>query len=118
MPMLLQWSETSGCGATIKLDTGEVVHVAVGRWSVTVRQWDLSSFAKMLASRFFGPKLYKDGNARRNALAADELRRMYPEQAKVLPRFTNPRLAAFANAVWHCRSAAEAATVLSQAARY
>jgi hypothetical protein len=118
MPMLLQWSETIECGATIKLDSGEIVHVSVGRWRVTVRQWDLSSFAKMVASRFFGPTLYKDGSGRRNALVADELRRMYPEGATALLRFTNPRLAAFANALWHCRSAAEAGIVLSQAARY
>jgi hypothetical protein len=29
MPMLLQWSETTGCGATIKLDNGDVVYISV-----------------------------------------------------------------------------------------
>ena len=51
MPTLLQWSETFGCGATIKLGNGDVVHVSIGLSRVTVRQWDLRSLMSALACR-------------------------------------------------------------------
>jgi hypothetical protein len=113
---MLQWSETTGCGATIKLDNGDVVHVSIALSRVTIRQWDLSGLLKTLASNFFGPKLYKVGNAGRNARAAESLRLMYPMNAPGLPPFQNPVLAAFTNAICQCGSAAEVRAVLNEAA--
>jgi hypothetical protein len=37
MPKLLRSSETSGCGATIELDSGEVVFVSIAQTGVLVR---------------------------------------------------------------------------------
>jgi hypothetical protein len=34
MPTLLRSSETAGCGATIKLDNGDVVNVSIAQISV------------------------------------------------------------------------------------
>jgi hypothetical protein len=116
MPRLLQWSENAGFGATIKLDNGDVVYIAVARTTVSVRQWDLSGLITTVMSRFFGPKLYGESGARKYARTAEALSRIYPDQTPALPRFDNPRLAAFANAVWHCGSAAEVSAMLNDAA--
>ena len=116
MPTLLQWSETTGCGATIKLDNGDVVHVSVTRRRVLVRQWDVSTLWRTLTSNLFGPKLYRDRNALRNRHVADELNLIFPHRAPELPRFQNPLLAAFANGIWHSQSAADLSAVLQQAA--
>ncbi len=116
MPILLQWSETVGRGATIKLDNGDVVHVSVTRRGVSVRQWDVSSLWRTLLSNLFGPKLYRERNALRNSHVADELNLIFPHRAPELPRFQNRLLAAFANAIWHSRSAADAGAILQQAA--
>lgn len=116
MAILLQWSETIAVGATIKLDNGDVVYVSIAGARVLVRQWDLSGLLSTLMSRFLGRKLYDERNAFRNASTAEALWFMYPNEAPELPRFANPLLAAFANAVWHCRSAAEAEAMLNDAA--
>jgi hypothetical protein len=51
MPKLLRSSETAGCGATIKLDNGDVVYVSIAQISVLVRKWDMSGgFLKSLLS--------------------------------------------------------------------
>jgi len=115
MPILLQWSETTGCGATIKLDNGDVVHVSVTVARVTVRQWNLSGLLMTAISRFFGPKLYKVTNVKRIGRAAGALRLIYPVNKPGLPHFENPVLAAFTNAICQCGSAAEVSNVLNEA---
>ena len=115
MPRLLQSSETVGCGATIKLDNGDVVHVSISRATVTVRQWDLNGLIQTLTSNFFGRKLYKEGNVQKNVRMAEALTLMYPDQTAVLPRFKNPVLTVFVNVIWHCDSAAEVGAVLDEA---
>jgi hypothetical protein len=117
MPKLLRSSETAGCGATIKLDNGDVVYVSIAQISVLVRKWDMSGgFLKSLLGNFFGSKLYSESNVYKNAQTAEALSRLYPDQAPALPQFKNPVLAVFANAIWHCGSAAEVCIVLNEAA--
>jgi hypothetical protein len=116
MPKLLRSSETMGCGATIKLDSGEVVYVSIAQVGVLVRKSDMSGgLIKTLMSNFFGAKLYNESNVYKNAQTAQALSMMYPEQAPGL-QFKNPVLAAFSNAIWHCASAAEVCVVLNEAA--
>jgi hypothetical protein len=115
MPKLLRSSETAGCGATIKLDNGEIVYVSIAKTGVLVRYWDMSGgLIKTLLNHFLGPKLYNQSNVYKNAQATLALRMMYPEQSPEL-QFQNPALAAFANAIWHCASAAEVCIVLNEA---
>ena len=64
MPKLLRSSETAGTGATIQLDSGEVVFVSIARTGVLVRLVDLKGGVfKFLVSNFFGPKLYNEKDA-------------------------------------------------------
>ena len=116
MPKLLRSSETAGCGATIKLDSDEVVYVSIAQVGVLVRLSDMSGgLIKTLMNNFFGPKLYNESSLYKNAQTAQALSMMFPEQAPSL-RFKNPVLAAFSNAIWHCASAAEVCVVLNEAA--
>lgn len=116
MPKLLRSSETRGCGATIELDSHEVVYVSIAQVGVFVRKWDTNGgLIRTLWSNFFGPKLYNESNVYKNAQTARVLSLIYPEQAPEL-RFGDPVLAAFANAIWHCGSAARACTILNEAA--
>jgi hypothetical protein len=108
MPTLLRSSETMGCGATIKLDNGEVVWVSIARVGVLVRHWDMSGgFFKTFLNSVLGATLYNEKHVYKCAQAAIALRLEFPEQAPELPRFNNPVLSSFANAIWHCKSAAE-----------
>jgi len=116
MPKLLRSSETAGCGATIELDSREVVYVSIAQIGVLVRLWDMKGgLIKTLLSNFFGPKLYNESSVYKNAQTARALSMMFPEQAPYL-QFKNPVLAAFANAIWHCSSVAEVCVVLNEAA--
>ena len=116
MPKLLRSSETMGCGATIKLDSGEVVYVSIAQAGVSVRHWDMSGgFFTTLLSNYFGAKLYYESNVYKNAQTAQALSMIFPDQAPEL-NFKNPVLAVFSNAIWHCGSAAEVRTVLNEAA--
>jgi hypothetical protein len=115
MPALLRSSETAGCGATIELDNTEVVFVSIAQTGVLVRLIDLKGgLIKTLVSNWFGPTLYNEKNVFKNAEAAQALSIMFPEEAPSLS-FKNPVLTAFANAIWHCSSAAEVSIVLNEA---
>ena len=65
---------------------------------------------------FLGATLYNEKNVYKGAQAAIALRLEFPELAPELPRFKNPVLSSFANAIWHCKSAAEVSIVLNEAA--
>jgi hypothetical protein len=115
MPKLVRASETAGCGATIELDSKEVVYVSIAQIGVLVRLWDTKSgFLKSIVSNFFGPQLYKEKDVYKNARTGQALALMFPEQTPILS-FKNPVLAAFANAIWHCSTAAQVCTVLNEA---
>jgi hypothetical protein len=114
MPTLLRSSESTGCGATIKLDSGEVVYVSIAQVGVLVRRLDTNGgFFKSLISNFFGAELYNESSVYKNAQTAQALSMVFPNPAPEL-NFKNPVLAAFANAIWNCGSAAEVCTVLNE----
>jgi hypothetical protein len=116
MPKLLRSSETVGCGATIELDSNEVVYVSIAQTGVLVRLWNMKGgFLRTLFSNFFGPTLYSEKVVYKNAETAQALSIAFPDQIPQL-RFGNPVLATFANAIWHCSSAAEVSIVLNEAA--
>jgi hypothetical protein len=115
MPKLLRSSETFGCGATIELDNAEVVFVSIAQTGVLVRSitWG-GGLIKKLMSNFTGPTLYNESNVYKNAEVAQALTIRFPVEVSGLS-FKNPVLTAFANAIWHCSSAAEVAIVLNEA---
>jgi hypothetical protein len=115
MPALLQWSETTGCGATIKLDNGDVVYVSIAGSRVMIRLWNLRNLPNAVFSRFFGPKLYNERNATKNARMAGAFGVMFPDHEPALPLFQNRVLGLFVNAIWHCGSAGELLDVLAKA---
>ena len=118
MPKLLRSSETVGCGATIELDSGEVISVSIARSGelVTLARHKSDGPMKRLFGRgFLGQTLYNESHLYKNAGTALTLRVMYPEQTAEL-HFKNPVLAAFSNAIWHCATAAEVCIVLNEAA--
>jgi len=113
MPTLLRSSETVGCGATIKLDSKEVVVISIAQTGVLVRSIVVGKgLIRFFLSSFFGPKLYDENNVYKNARAAQSLSIIFPQQANL--SFKNPVLTAFANAVWHCSTAAEVSILLSE----
>jgi hypothetical protein len=118
MPKLLRSSETIGCGATIELNSGEVISVSIAQSGVLVTlAWHKRDglLKKLFGRGFFGRTLYNESHTYRNAGTALTLRVTYPEQVADL-HFKNPVLAAFSNAVWHCATAAEVCIVLNEAA--
>jgi hypothetical protein len=82
MPTMLRWSETAGCGATIKLDNGDVVYVSVAQIGVLVRKMDMSGgFWRAILSNFFGPKLYTENSVYKNAQTCQALSELFPNQS-------------------------------------
>ena len=68
MPKLLRSSETAGCGATIQLDSGEVVFVPVAQTGVLVRMINVrNGVFKSFISNLFGPTLYNERTVYKNA---------------------------------------------------
>jgi hypothetical protein len=63
---------------------------------------------------FFGALLYEEKVAYKTALTAKALSFLYPKSL-LPPGFTNPVLRAFANAIMHCSTCAEASIVLNEA---
>ncbi len=110
MPELIYSSEKFGCGATIKLDSGEVCMISVAQSGVLVRSYRDGSFF----GSWFGPILYNEKAVYKAARTAMTLALHYPDKTP-LPTFQNPVLSAFANAVWHSSSAAEVSIVLNEA---
>jgi hypothetical protein len=117
MPRLMRSSETVGCGATIELDSGEVISVSIAQSVLVSLAWHRQdSLMKRLFSRgLYGQKLYYEVHPYKNAGTGLMLRTMYPEQSAEL-QFKNPVLAAFSNAVWQCATAAQVCAVLNEAA--
>lgn len=106
MPKVLYFSDPSnkrpGIGATIRLDSGEPCLISVAKNWVRVRKSRLG---------FLGPLLYDEKDA---AETANALALLFPDDL-LPPGFTNPILRAFANAVLHCSTCAEAAVALNEA---
>ncbi|MGP0059165.1 MAG: hypothetical protein ACLPID_07755 [Beijerinckiaceae bacterium] len=117
MPKLVYSSETVGCGATIELDSTEICIISVAQSGVLVRSHKKQSqkwiLGRLLGS-FYGSKIYNQTDVYKAAKTALALADLYPEPNASLV-FQNPVLSAFANAVWHCSSAAEVSVVLNEA---
>ncbi len=109
MPKLIFSTETMGCGATIRVDSGEEIMVSVAKAGVRVRS------TKGFLGSFFGAILYDEKNVYKNLQTGLSLRLSYPNQAPEL-EFGSPILKAFANAIWHCKTAAEVCIVINEAA--
>jgi hypothetical protein len=110
MPKLIYSSETLGCGATIELDSREICLVSVAQTGVLVRTYRKG---RLFAS-FFGSILFNEKNVYKAAQTGLALTVIYPEQNPLLA-FKSPMLAAYANAIWHCESAAKVAVALNEA---
>jgi hypothetical protein len=81
LPRLTYSSETVGCGATIELDSGEVIVVSIARSvMVNLKHRKADGFLKRLFSGS-GQKLYYEDHVYKNAGTALTLRVMHPEQA-------------------------------------
>src|SRR5208282_3855365 len=81
MPKLLRSSETSGCGATIELDSKEVVYVSMAQSGVIVRLFDLrGGFVKSMISNFTGPLPYNEKNVYKNLQTSLQLKLTFPQQ--------------------------------------
>jgi hypothetical protein len=116
MPRLVYSSERHGHGATIELDSKEVVVCSIAQMGVLVFLYAYKGgLIRQIISNFWGARLYKESSVYKNARTARALSLLYPDQAPEL-QFKNPALVAFANAIWHCGSAAEVCTVLNEAA--
>jgi hypothetical protein len=105
MTKILHFSEKVGCGVTFRLDSGEPCLLSVAQTGVRVKKSRLG---------FLGAILYHEKNAYQAAKTGMALDSLFPEQKIPLP-ITNPVLRAFANAIWHCASAAEVARTLNEA---
>ena len=113
MPKLIFSSEKFGCGATIQLDNDEICLISVAQAGVLVRSYP-SGFLKRLFGSLRGPILYNEKNVSKAVKTAMVLAAQFPERHPSL-KFQDQVLAAFANAVWRCSSAAEVSLVLNDA---
>src|ERR1700693_5245660 len=99
MTRILHFREKARCRATFMLDSGERRRLSVAQTGVRVRK---SRY------RFMGPILYDQKNVYLAAKTGMTLDALFPDRKIPIP-IANPVLGAFANAIWHCASAAEVA---------
>src|ERR1700690_1870132 len=105
MPKLLHYSEKMGCGVTMRLDSGEPCLISVAQTGVRVRNTRFG---------FLGATLYDEKNVYRAAQTAMALHKRFPEW-RLPVSLNNPVLRAFANAAWHCPTAAAVVVALGKA---
>ena len=89
----------------MRLDSGEPCLISVAQAGVRVKK-----------SRFgwFGAVLYNEQNVYKAAKTGMALDRQFPINSLPVP-IQNPVLRAFANAAWHCPTAAAVARVMNEA---
>lgn len=104
MTKLLNSSKTSDDGAVFKLDSGEVCFV-----SVTQSSWVL---VKSAGWRGLFSNLYNQMDRFKVTRTAAALDSLFLER-RIPIIFRNHILSAFANAIWHCSTAAEVSQVLN-----
>ena len=105
MPELLHYSETTGCGVTLRLDNGEPCLISVAQTGVRVRKTRFG---------FLGSILFDEKNVYLAARTAMGLHELFPRW--MLPvTIKNPVLSAFANAAWQSPSAAAVAVTFGKA---
>jgi hypothetical protein len=111
VPKLLYFSERLGCGATMRLDSSEIVIVSLASSGLLVR------LNRGILGLFFGPVVYREKALQKVARIGIMLALEYPAKSSLLPQFKSPVLASYANAVWHCSTAAEVVVAISTAAQ-
>jgi hypothetical protein len=116
MPRLVFSSEKYGQGATIELDSKERIVCSIAQMGVLVYLHDHRSLLRNILSSIWGARLYNERDVYKNTRTAQALSELYPDVAEPLRKFKNPVLTVFANAIWHCGSAAEVCSVLNEAA--
>jgi len=109
---LLYWSETIGCGATMKLRSEEICAVSVARSGVLVKSSRMGKFRRRSVG-FFGAVLYNERNVYKAAQTALALNDLFPDKG-VPVTLSNPVLSAYANAIWQCSTAAEVTITLNE----
>lgn len=114
MPKLLHSSEKVGCGAEVRLDSGELCLVSVAQSGVIVRSYRGDSLSRMVFGRLFGSILFKESNVYEAAKVAMILAAQCTDSTGLL-EFRNPVLGAFVNAIWNCSSATQVCVVLNEA---
>jgi hypothetical protein len=114
MSKLIYINETSGCRATIELDSKEICMVSVAQAGVVVRAYRAKEFIRSLVGSYFGPVLFNEENVDAAAKTAAVLDTRFPGQNADLA-FRTPILLAFANAIWHCSNAPEVMLILNDA---
>lgn len=100
-------SKSKGCGATVRLPSGEPCMLSVAQPSVQVKK-----------SRFglLGAVLYRESDVYKASRTAMALAYLYPDD-QTPSGIHNPVLHAFFNALLHCGNAAEVSLVLNEAVR-
>ena len=114
MPELFHIDEKHGCGATIKLDTGEHCLVSVAQWGIIVRSYRSDSFLKGDYGSFFGPILFEERGLYEVIKIAMILDIEYADASSPL-ELKNPILYAFAKAISMCVSDEHVSVVLNEA---
>jgi TPR repeat protein len=112
MTKLVYSSETSGRGATIELDSQETCLVSVAQSWVFVKSCR-GKYRRILLG-LLGTTLFNQIGAPQIARTAAALNSLFPEK-RIPINFRNPVLGAFANAIWHCSTAAEVTVTLNEA---
>jgi hypothetical protein len=98
-------SKRRGCGATVRLESGEPCLLSIAQSGVLVKK-----------SRYgiFGAILYNEKTVYTNSLCGIALAYLFPE--KLFPDgVVNPNLRSFLNAILHCHSASEVCSTLNEA---
>ena len=99
----------AGCGATVRLDSGEACQLSIAVTSVRLKKGRFGVFGRLL---------YKEKVSYRAALTAQILGFMFPDSLLPADFPSNPVLRAFTNAVLHCPSYAEVAAMLKTVSDY
>jgi hypothetical protein len=101
-------SPRAGCGATVKLESGETCLLSIALTSIRLKK-----------GRFgVGRLLYKEKVSYRAALTAQILGFLFPDSLLPAEFPSNPVLRAFTNAILHCRSCVEVNAMLKTVSDY
>jgi hypothetical protein len=98
-------SKRGGCGATVRLETGEPCWVSIAQSGVLVKKSRLG---------LLGAILFSEKNAYKISRCEIALAYLFPEN-RFPDGITNPNLRSFLNAILHCHSAAEVCQTLNEA---
>jgi hypothetical protein len=98
-------SKRGGCGATVRLKSGEPCWLSIAQSGVLV---------KKSRHGILGAILYHEKVVYKNSLCGIALSYLFPEK-RFPDGVTDPNLRSFLNAILHCRSASEVTTTLNEA---